>query len=512
VPQFEVTSPEGRKFRVTAPEGTTKDEALAHVQKQQAPPVAELPKQDTASPPQQGWADYLTEGAGAFGKGLVLSPYLAGQQAIAKVGEALSVGPKSMAMNQQRYAEATERAQTEEKAGGLPYMAGQMAPALLAGPAGLARAAIVGAGTSLAAPTTGEGSYIEQKAMQGAVGTAGGTAGGLLGMMLRPSATPAAKKLIDQGVPLTAGQGRGRVAHAIETFASKSPVVGGPVRSKQMQAIAGYNRAMYNSALSSIGQKVPPKVEVGHPGIAVVEKIIQKEYDTIVPKLTVVVDLDLVKGVETIQKGAAKWAGEDGQKAAKFLSYLVEESSARAGSAGAMPGGTYQAIRSDLKQRLAKLPAEGYYADDLRKAVSGVIKELDNAAKRSNPAHAAKLDQIDKAYAKLVVLRRAAARDTSIDGVFSPKEVRKAVIKGRPESSIARGTVPGQAEAEEAATILRRPSTTESAYPNFLLGVPRAVAGGIAAVPTLAPQALTGGAAAARVIGAAGAQRYNSNR
>lgn len=37
MPTFEITSPEGRKFRITAPDGATKEQALAYAQSQQAP-------------------------------------------------------------------------------------------------------------------------------------------------------------------------------------------------------------------------------------------------------------------------------------------------------------------------------------------------------------------------------------------------------------------------------------------------------------------------------------------
>lgn len=508
MPEFQITSPDGRKFRVTAPEGATSEDALAHVQKQQG---AQAPTETPA--PEQGWGDYLAEGAKSFAKGAVLSPYLAASQGLTRLGQAVApAGSELEAQKKGEYEEFTRRAAEEEKSGGLPYMAGQILPALAAGPAGIARAAAVGAGTALATPVTKPENYLQQKGEQAGYGAAGGAIGGGIGKLLRPSPTPAAQRLVDEGVNLTPGQSGNRVSHAVETFASKSPVVGGPVKAKQMKAVEGYNRAMYNSALKSVGVTVPKNIEVGHPGIAAVEKIVQSKYDEIIPKLTVSIDQPLLRGVGAIQQKAATWAGEEGAKTNKFFNYLVDEASARAGWVGGtsttIPGKVYQEIRSDLKRRLAALPAEGYYADDLHKALSGVIKELDAAAKRSNPVFSAQLSQIDKAYAKLVVLRRAASKDTSIDGVFSPKEMRKATIKGAAESSIARGTVPGQAEAEAAGRVLKRPSTAESAYPNFLLGVPRAIAGGVAAAPTLAAPVFKAGAAAARIGGAAGGAQY----
>ncbi len=37
MPTFEVTSPDGRKYRVTAPDGSTQDDAIAYIQKRAAP-------------------------------------------------------------------------------------------------------------------------------------------------------------------------------------------------------------------------------------------------------------------------------------------------------------------------------------------------------------------------------------------------------------------------------------------------------------------------------------------
>lgn len=65
MPTYEITSPDGRKFRVTAPEGTTKEQALAYArQKMPAPPAPET------YDPTEGMAAWQKVAAGA-GKAVV---------------------------------------------------------------------------------------------------------------------------------------------------------------------------------------------------------------------------------------------------------------------------------------------------------------------------------------------------------------------------------------------------------------------------------------------------------
>ena len=77
MPDFAITAPDGRKFKVTAPEGATQDEALAMVQKQHGGDAAE-------APPEKGFGAVLGRMATWPGR-------VAGS-----VGESLMAGPKLM--------------------------------------------------------------------------------------------------------------------------------------------------------------------------------------------------------------------------------------------------------------------------------------------------------------------------------------------------------------------------------------------------------------------------------
>ncbi len=81
MPSYNITSPEGKKFRVTAPDGASKEEVLSYAQKhfgsQEAAPEAPTPNQPDKSSFEKGTeaiastADKLTKPAGLIGRGII---------------------------------------------------------------------------------------------------------------------------------------------------------------------------------------------------------------------------------------------------------------------------------------------------------------------------------------------------------------------------------------------------------------------------------------------------------
>ena len=85
MPTFEITSPDGRRFRVTAPDGATQDQVLAYVQQSTSPKrsAAELGAEQTA-------AEYGPLGAGVVAAGRTLDRlYQGGKQLALQVPSAL---------------------------------------------------------------------------------------------------------------------------------------------------------------------------------------------------------------------------------------------------------------------------------------------------------------------------------------------------------------------------------------------------------------------------------------
>lgn len=80
MPTFEVTSPDGKKYRVNAPDGATREDALAYVKSQQveAAPTAQDPFQQTAK------SDTNTQNLLASIGGAMYAPYLRAKQMLGK--------------------------------------------------------------------------------------------------------------------------------------------------------------------------------------------------------------------------------------------------------------------------------------------------------------------------------------------------------------------------------------------------------------------------------------------
>src|SRR5690606_32142009 len=64
MPNYIVTSPDGKKFRVTAPEGATQEQILAYAQSQ----FSQAPRVNEASPPSRGVMEELGRQAGLAGR------------------------------------------------------------------------------------------------------------------------------------------------------------------------------------------------------------------------------------------------------------------------------------------------------------------------------------------------------------------------------------------------------------------------------------------------------------
>lgn len=84
MPQFDVTSPDGKKYRITAPEGTTQDEALTHFRSQMgASGTTDDPLiLDLQNP---GWRGTIPRFAAGLGQGFLLDP-------LEKAGELTGIG------------------------------------------------------------------------------------------------------------------------------------------------------------------------------------------------------------------------------------------------------------------------------------------------------------------------------------------------------------------------------------------------------------------------------------
>lgn len=237
MPTYVITAPDGRKFRVTAPDGASKDEVLRYAQQNAPEPVATPIEKPEAEDP-----GALT--AGMIGAGRVFDRLAAGARqmvpdsfrtAVDATGRALgmaeppSIDPASQAADTAIYAGLRAK-----RPGAT--LAGEVAPMIAALPA---VGSIGGAAAISALPGLVEYGTPEERIERGAMGAAGGALGAgvgkLIGRMMQPIRVPtskaqqAAQDAADRlGVQLRPGEITGsRPLKWLETSLNDLPFSGG---------------------------------------------------------------------------------------------------------------------------------------------------------------------------------------------------------------------------------------------------------------------------------------------
>lgn len=461
MPAFIVTSPDGRKFRVNAPEGATQEEVLAYAQKHMPKPVEE--KYDP------------TEGMSGIEK------FLAGAgKAMVDTGRGL--GSLVGIVSQEDIDAAKKRdaalMNTGAGIGGnvVGNIATMLAPGAALGVAGKAAhlPTLVNAARAMTVPRTVAGGT----ALGGAMGAVqpvasdesrernimAGAAGGFLGnaapkavgAIIKPNIAPEAQALLREGVPLTPGQILGGMAKAAEEKATSVPIVGGAIAGAQRRSVEGYNRAAYNRVLGNIGEKAGDKV--GHEGVAATGDAVSRAYNKLLPKLRGELDADLAGSIDDI---AARLAAElppppvgmHAAGGAKQYETIVNRYvlGRFTGKDGAISGEAFKKIESDLSRiargyvgsQAAEVRQLGYALNDTNAALREMLV-------RHNPDKADALKAINAAWADLVRVEGAAGRVGSKEGIFTPAAMTGSV-KGADRSVRHRAFSRGEARMQDFA-------------------------------------------------------------
>lgn len=241
--KFEFTSPEGKKYEVTAPDSATEDQAFAVLQSQLK--VAPTPRRETTVGEDiQNFGVGLASGAARIGRGLASAPKLVG---LPPIGGQKWIDESRQAWDQVMKGRELSGTDPEGKQDrGFAGSAGEFT-AELAGTAGVpggkavkylpralrwmkGKTGAAAAEGAAAGVMTGEGEWSDA-----GLGAGGGVVGQKLvqgvGRVLRGAKqTPQAEELRKMGIDVTAGQGSTGVIHALEEASQYLPVAANAVR------------------------------------------------------------------------------------------------------------------------------------------------------------------------------------------------------------------------------------------------------------------------------------------
>lgn len=411
---FEITSPDGTKYRVRAPEGATEQDAIKHLQSQlgQQPVTQSDPYTETAQ--KQSVGENLLAGAG----GGLYGMYLGAKQLLGKATpEELEDHKKAMAGLRSTTAGTIGDIGGQVVAGALP--------AVLAGPAAAtyAGAGVIGAGLGALQPTTQEGERTNNMIMGGVGGVAGNAIGKGIGKLLKP-----VPRAIDNsvgvnaadriGMQLTPGQKTGSTGlQQIEAVLSRTPGSAG-----MFDRIKDLNQGRLNAAAAkSIGEGAD---NLGEDVIAKASQRISQTFNDLSAKSNVRLGQDFNTLIGKLKANNDKLGSFRNPQ----VDSLIEKSTELA-KLGNLPGDVYQVIRSELTSSADDAYRAGNSAAG--KAMKDIRNALDTSAKKGlSQADQALWDSVRSQYAHLKTLVKG---NTIEAGNVKPHLINGALAKFNPQ-------------------------------------------------------------------------------
>lgn len=306
-----------------------------------------------------------------------------------------------------------------------------------------------------------------------------------------PRISDFARRLAGEGVQMTPGQLVGGVTRRIEDAATSIPFVGDAIKGAQRRSIETFNRATVNRALAPLGQKLPDEIATGNDAVRFAGDVLSRGYNDVLANLGGQVDATFNTRLGAIRQRANLPA----EQAAQLDDILQREVVARIGE-GQFTGRVMNQVRDRLDKVGSALrrSADNPYARDLGEAVGQVREQVLSLARRQNPAYADALRKLDRGWAELVRVEKAAT-NASTDGIFTPGQFTTAV-RGADRSVRRRATARGEAMGQDLANAARNvlPATIpDSGTAGRLMTA--ALGGGAVAAPNVVLPAAAAGAA-----------------
>lgn len=429
MPSYLLTSPDGKKYRVTG-EGTG-DEALAQLQAQLGGQMQ--PQTETKAQAPENNQTFL-QGMALGAKKRALGIAELGLNAVNATG----IAPEWTANAKELVADvgqdyAKQGTGTGIKGGiaefigdPLTFLPGASLPKILG------QGALMGATAS----TGREDSSLVDNALNAVGGTAAALGGKIVGSGINRVAQPiqsklgdigsaAVRKLEDAGIPLTAAQKTGSKAlGALESVFATLPMTSGA----QGKIIANQRDKFTQAALREAGILAPDA------GRASLEKAADKfgqEYAALTKNNNLNIDTKLLQNVGDIYSEAT--SGRLGQDAANLVKSVASDIY---NSGKSISGEAYQKTRSLLTQK-ANSTKDSFDAGLMK----SLRNELDSAFERSLPADLrGKMADINRRYQAFKPIQKAmdgGNTDSLLEGSINPANLYNQVVTGAPLSDLA---------------------------------------------------------------------------
>ncbi len=494
--KYQITAPDGGTYEITAPDGASEAEVLAYAKKNlgspapaPAGPGGDVP---AAQPKKKVSA---SQDLAEFGSGLVRGardiPHAIYQMA-ARGAESVYPSAGTTAFRESvegaiRNAENNYQSSRTESGidGGriignigasLPFAAvvpGGAAPGLMARTAAGATSGAVGSSLT---PIQNPENFWAEKGGQAAFGAAGGAiAAPVMGgaariAQPRASVNPNVQTLMAEGVRPTPGQIAGGPARWMEDKLSSVPFVGDVIRAAQRRPTVELNTAAINRSLEPIGQRLPADLRTGREAVDFAHTTISNAYSDLLPQLNVAVDQRFGQEMNNVITGARGLPNNVGPQ----LETLLRERVLSRFNNGQMTGQAMKEIESELgtlarDYSRSNIASERQMGAGLR-ATQQALRDL---VERSNPGHVGELQSINRAFANLARVERAAGSAGAVEGTFSAPQLSNAVRMEDPSrrrNAFARGNAMMQDLSDAGRAVLPSTVPDSGTAPRLMTG------------------------------------------
>lgn len=316
---------------------------------------------------------------------------------------------------------------------------------------------------------------------------------------------PDVELLAREGVQMTPGQMRGRIAKSAEDAATSTPVLGDAIAERRVEGVQTFNRAVINRALKQVGEELPADLTHGTDAVRFAGDRLSRGYEEAIPNRVVRADPGFA---DDVRKAFANTETLTPDSRARLADILDQRLTSRLPANGAMDGRMYKTIQSELDFEVSRFskatdPDQRAMGD----AIEGVQQALENAARRQDPQFAARIDALDRGWAELGRIESAAAKSADLSGVFTPAQYAQSVraADGRVRRrGVARGEALSQDLAGAAVRVLPSKMPDSGTAGRAAWGMVTAAPGAvIGAMTGGGPGAVAGIAGTAATLGAA---------
>jgi len=269
--------------------------------------------------------------------------------------------------------------------------------------------------------------FDKEKAKSLALGAAIPTAltigGGAVTNAISPMITARAQNLLNQGVDLTPGQKMGGALKRLEDKLTSYPWVGGMIEKGRREGIESFDKAAFKRVLEPIGGKVPDVA--GREGMEIVENQVKHTYNELLPKLNFKATPEFNANMSELRDMAQNLPYDLG----KTFNYDIDNIVAkRMSKNGTIDGIDFKKVEEDLSKVAKKYLSPNATASEngLGEAYKQALVNLRTTLSENNPKYAKELSNVNKSFANLSVVRKAASMANTQD-MFTPSQLANAV-------------------------------------------------------------------------------------